>query len=454
MHSFESRTASKKNYRMIAETKMHKEDGKQLSGMLSSGSSSTAILALAKASLGAAILALPQKTMLSGIPVFLLLLTVGGYFTAQSLEMIAKGARYTNKFVFEEIAEVLLGRGMAITLGISMLLNCYGASIVFVIAIKGSLEALLSEVVKQTGNDWPLYATLILGGLVLVPFSIAERINSLRILSLAGVVGVFFTVASVIYALANLGVSPDVSEGISVLEPQGGFVDLMNAMSTVTFAFCNQFNFPQVYDELADKSTSTVRYVAYVSTLLPMSLYILTAVTGYLCYGFGIQSNILENFSPLIQSGTVLIYIGTIAVAWSVSMCHLLNNFPMRLSVAYFLPESQRNAGWVRYAVPLFTAVSTISIAILYSDLSLFLDLVGASTCSIICYIVPAMFSIRVKALAIQASDEPAASGTEKPVQSYYNTLTANLVEWFMMFVGVVIGVVGTFCAFYGCLNS
>ena len=165
------------------------------------GSVGAAIMTLAKGTLGAGILALPMKTMYSGIPLFLTLLAVSGYFTARSVEMIAKGADQTGKYVFEEITEKLLGRGMAIILGISMLLNCYGASIVFVIAIQGAFKSLLVDVEASTGQDWAIYATLILGATVLIPLSILEKLNSLRVLSLAGVIGVFFTVASVISCL-------------------------------------------------------------------------------------------------------------------------------------------------------------------------------------------------------------------------------------------------------------
>lgn len=440
---------------MSTETEIVKEDANRSSGFLSKGSASTAILALAKGTLGAGILFLPQKCMFTGIPLFLLLLPLCGFFTAKSLTMIAKGANYTNKFVFEEITESLLGRGMAITLGISMLVNCYGASIIFVIAIKGSLETLLAVVQAETGQDWPLYATLILGGLVLVPLSIVEKINSLRILTLAGVIGVFFTVASVVYALATLGQSPTLHRDYPVVIFPGarGMMDIMNAISTVTFAFCNQFNFPQVFGELSDRSKSTVFNVATISTLIPLALYSFTAVAGYLCYGLDIQDNILINFAPLIEAGAAMIYIGTIAVSLSVSMCHLLNNFPMRLSVIYFLPESHHDSKWIRYSVPLLTAVSTIAIALLYSDLSLFLGLVGASTGSIICYIVPAMFSMRVSCLQQQQMDEESAVNGNKSTK-LWKTFITNPMECIMILVGILIGVLGTFCEFYSFIEK
>jgi amino acid permease len=442
------------------------EDAKIIDGqatskrnIFASGSVGAAIMTLAKGTLGAGILALPMKTMYSGIPLFIALLAVSGYFTARSVEMIAKGAEKTDRYVFEEITEKLLGRPTAIILGISMLLNCYGASIIFVIAIQDAFKSLLVDVQQSTGNPWATYATLVLGACVLVPLSILERLNSLRILSLAGVLGVFFTVASVIYALSYSGVSdslsapPATSVSNSILTPRGGFIEVMTVISTVTFAFCNQFNVPQMFGELKDKRAKSVKTIAYVSTLLPMLLYILTSITGYLCYGFTISDNIFNNFANLVSAGKVIIWMGIAAVILSVSLCHLLNNFPMRLSVIFFLPDRYHDNKWIQYGVPLFTAVSTIGIAIVYSNLSLFLGLVGASTGSLICYIVPALFSIKVDDME-EAELHGSPTKSNSKFGRFMQSVKAHPVEWIMILVGILIGIIGTFSEFYSCFKK
>lgn len=439
--------------RMIApdEGKVYSGSSSRRSSFLQSGSVFVAILTLSKNSVGAGVLALSQKTMYSGIPVFLVLLAVGGFFTAKSIQMISKGADHTGKFVFEEITEIMLGRGMSILVGISMFLNLYGGMIVYVIAIKDSLEALLEQVQASTGVNWPLYATLIVGATVLIPFSVVEKLNSLRVLSLAGVIGVFFTVTSVVYAFSLTGLATDLavkgsSETETVMTPQGGFVDIMTAVSTITFAFCNQFNVPQIYGELTVKTPSNARRIAYFSSYLTMGVYVVTAVCGYLCYGLEIQGNILLNFKPLIEAGSIIIYLGVVAVIVSVCMCHLLSNFPLRLSVLFFLPPRYENNRIIKLSVPLFTAVSTIAIALLYSNLGMFLGLVGAVTGSVICYIVPALLSIRASEM-----DGP----SEKTVgpSSWLAKVWSHPTEYLMVLVGLIIGVVGTFCEFYSCFN-
>ena len=451
-------STKKMSTEMIAEQDSKIENTQQptKSGFFKAGSNSVTILTLAKGTLGAGVLALSKKAMYTGIPFFLVLLCFGAFFTAKSIPMITKGSDRTGKNGFEDITEALFGRNMGIILGVSMLLNCYGASIVYVIAIKDSLTALMSELYTTSGTDWPLYATLIIGGLILVPLSIVEKLNSLRILSMAGVFGVFFTVGSVIYALALTGIASDLTTSTSsatetLMSPQGGFVDIMTVICAITFAFCNQYNVPQLYGEMTNRTPAASKYVANVSTLLAMSLYVVTGICGYLCYGLAIDSDILTNFIPLIEAGYIFIYIGVIAVTWSVTMCHLLNNFPMRLSVLFFLPARFESNKWIKWGVPLFTAISTIAIGLSYPYLNVILGLVGSLTGSIICYIVPGLISIRASQL--DARDNAVENGLKDKInwtQSAYN----HPIEYMMIAVGTVIGIVGTFCEFYSCFNA
>jgi solute carrier family 38 (sodium-coupled neutral amino acid transporter), member 7/8 len=432
-------------------------------GMFHAGSTTVAIITLAKNTLGAGILGLPLKTMYAGIPLFMLLLVLAAFFTVKSIEYICLGARRTGKYVFEEITESLYGRGMGIFLGIAMLVNCYGASIVYVVTIIDSFSTLLASVQEVGGPNWPVYATLIVGGTILVPFSVFERISSLRPLSLAGVIGAFITVLSIVYAFCRLGVSETFSKdggsvtGI-VMRPLGTFMEMMTVLNILCFAFCNQFNVPQVFGEMSEKSHKSAMSLGIVSTGIAFGLYILSSVCGYLAYGTDIQGDIINNFKSFTDNGDVLIYMGVSAVTLSVSICHLLNNFPMRLSVLYFLPPEYENNKLIKISVPIFTAVSTIGFAIWYQDMGFFLGIVGALTGSIIGYIVPALFAIRIaqrdRFEAHSAASGDVVAGKEYSQLPWYNEVVANPVAYTMIAVGTVIGIVGTFSEIYGAVNK
>jgi amino acid permease len=165
-----------------------------------------------------------------------------------------------------------------------------------------------------------------------------QRLESLRFLSVAGVVGTVLATFSVIYALFHDGTADDM-KGASVLEtfqstirPNGGIVDMIGAVSTVTFSLCNQFNVPQVIEGLKTKDAVSVRKVAFGAASIPALLYVVTAVAGYLHSGKRTRENVFGNFAALIEARNIVINLGVVSVVLSIAVCHILNNFPLRSS--------------------------------------------------------------------------------------------------------------------------
>ena len=406
---------------------------------LSKGSQSFAIVTLAKATIGVGILALPKQAMLGGIPLFITLLCIAGYLTARSVGMICKGAAASHKYGFEEISQSLLGSAMSYILGASMFINCFGASIVYIVAIKGAFASLLVKWITIFKFDIVLVSTCLVG-IPLSACSLIDKLDSLSYFSFSGMIGVLVIVASVVYVAILWGVSetlsepPAVSAIDSVIWPTGGAFQMTNLVSTLIFALTNQPNVPQVYLELKDRQPSTIRTVAIVSAAIPIAIYILTACAGYLCFGSEVQDNILKNFAPLVEANNVVVVLGIIAVILSVSCCHLLNAFPMRTSVFFFLPAHAREYTLLKYGVPLILSILSVVIALSYSDLSVYLGLLGASTGGAICFIFPALFSIRADTMTSGSSS------------STWRAIFTHPLECMMVLVGVAVAVAGTGC--------
>ncbi len=90
-------------------------------------------------------LALPNKIRLGGNTLFIVFLTATTFFTIKSVKMIGRGSALTGKFVFEEIVRVLLGTVFSVILGLSMIANCFGASVGYIIAMRGASKALFAR---------------------------------------------------------------------------------------------------------------------------------------------------------------------------------------------------------------------------------------------------------------------------------------------------------------------
>ena len=417
---------------------------------LSSGSTGVAIMTLAKGTLGVGILTLPYKTMLGGVPIYLLLLLATAFLTVKSVEMIAHGARKTHKFVFEEITEALLGRGVSLLLGISLLVNCYGSAVIYLIAIGDALRS-LSVNVTFTLNPVELSSMLtVLVGLSFAVISLVNHVGTLWFLSLAGLVGVLITVVSLIYVLSICGISTTLSEPPalgtmdSIMRARGRWIDDVGLVSTLTFALCNQYNVAQVLGELGDISEANARRVAFASTAIPVAVYIPTAVMGYLSYGFSVENNILKNFAPMVAQGDWIIRLGIGAVILSVMTCAILNTQAMRLSVFYLLPAGSQGRRWVQFLVTLVISGTPIVIAIIYPNISSLLDLVGAGAGCIMCLIVPALISLSL---------ESQHRTSRNRFFWFCKCLVSHPIEWFMIIGGILLGIFGTIFELYNCFK-
>lgn len=420
-------------------SKVNEDSSSLAPEFLSKGSKSFAIVTLAKATIGVGILALPKHALLGGIPLFITLLGIAGYLTARSMEMICKGAAASQKYGFEEISQSLLGSFMSYILGASIFVNCFGASIVYIVAIKGALATLLVKWISIFNFDIVLVSTCLVG-LPLCACSLIEKLDSLSYLSFSGMIGVVVIVLSVVYVAFLWGVSetlsepPAISAIDSIIWPTGGALEMMNLVSTLIFALTNQPNVPQIYLELNDRQPSNIRTAAILSAVIPIAIYILTACSGYLCFGTDVKENILTNFAPLVEANNVVVVLGIIAVILSVSCCHVLNAFPMRTSVLFFLPDHVKDYTVVKYGVPLILSILSVVIALAYSELSVYLGLLGASTGGLICFIFPALFSI--KADIVQAGKNATT----------LRMILSHPLEFFMLLIGVIVAVVGTCC--------
>ncbi len=418
------------------------------------GSSLFAILTLVKGTLGVGILALPAKVGIGGIPLFVGLLLSTGYFTVQSVEMLSRGSSSSQKFVFEEISEILIGKPLSIVVGISMLINCFGSSVSYTIAIKQSLQTVFSPWENHCSFSL-VQASLMIISILLCGCAYSKNISSLWFLSFVGLVGVGCTVISILYALSRFGVAENLSEEpdrsiiTSLVRSDQDILGLIGVVSTITFALTNQYSVPQVLKDMADKSVGNVRGVAITSSLIPIAIYLIAGVCGFLCYGFDVKDDIVANFAELVSARDAWILVGISAIVLSVLSSFVLNNFAMKLSLLYFIPEKWHESFIVKYLLPPAATILTIACGLVYPNLSSLLGLIGASTGSIICYIGPAIIS-----MGVPQTDAFPPMLPESGLKWFWRSLKLYPMEWLMIIIGLFLGIIGTISEFANCFKT
>ncbi len=408
------------------------------------GASATAsILTLAKGTLGVGMLALPYKIYIGGIPIFVVFLLITAFFTIKSVEMIGRGSALTKRYVFEDIVNEGVGPAAAFVLAISMIVNCLGSSVGYVIAIRQANTALFAQFGSLFRVDIGTSVTIAFTGLLCF-VSLYDKLTELAWMSYTGLAGVGAIIAAIVYSLVCEGVANNLSnpELIStvdtILHSNGGYLDLVGVVSTITFALCNQYGVPQVLSDLKDKSERNVQTVAVWASLIPVLVYLLSGICGYLCFGVNIESNILKNFEPMISRGNWAIICGVAAVVLSVGSSFVINNFALKLSSIYLISrisESWRDHPLVTIVLPLFLSGGTVVCGMLFPSFSVVLDFVGSATGSIICYIMPALIS-----LAVKQGKSPRRVGWDW----FWHSLKTGTLEWVMLAIGIFLGCGGT----------
>jgi amino acid permease len=376
-----------------------------------------------------------SKVMQIGIPVSLVLLVVLAVLTHFSIRFLTQACDHTGVYCYDELASSLFGKPFAIILGLAMFINCFGAAIVYIIGIGDALHVVF---------EWPTsISTTVISVFLLSPLGCVYEINKLRYFSFAGVIGVVLLAVATAYALGILGVSESIKVNPRKIWTGGELKSLINAFSSVTFAYANQYNVPHIYEELTDRSVAKMAGVSIRSLLMSITLYVTAAICGFLAFGYSLKgehANLMNNFEGMVNDKHYLVIVAILGCTLSLCVAHPLHILPMRQTVEFLF--SRKNPKWKgSRALAIVTGVilvlSTLICAICYRKLPEVIDLVGALAGSIICYIGPSAFALKI------AKDRGES------------ILRAKYIGHHLMFIGgILVGVLGTISAIYTMVKS
>jgi amino acid permease len=305
--------------------------------------------------------------------------------------MLAEACEATGMRGYDEIADHLFNGKLAMLVGLAIFGNCFGAAVGYVISI--------GDAMKWTGIDRWL-VELITCTVVLLPLVCVYRINSLRYFSFMGVVGVGLLTFSTVYVLMKEGVSKDIKENHRQIFTTTASMQILNAFSTITFAFVCQYNVPSLYHELNIRTPNTMRKVALRSIAISSSLFIIAGVCGYLAFGYELPGSILISLQSFIDERDIFILIAVIGCVLSICIAHTLHVYPIRQTGQYmvrkFVSESLKENRLLAAGIGGLVVYLSLLVALFFPSFIKVIHLVGAFASSSIAYIFPPMFKIKL----------------------------------------------------------
>ena len=382
-------------------------------------------LSLTKATLGSGVLALPYTTRTVGMPLMGVLLMVGATLTYGSVGMLAEACELTGKKGYDEIADHLFSGKVAVLVGLAMFGNCFGAAVGYVISI--------GDAMRWTGIDrW--IVQLVVCTAVLLPLACVYRINSLRYFSFMGVIGVALLTLSTVYILLREGVSEDVKQDPQDLLTFTPSLEILNAFSTITFAFVCQYNVPSLYDELnvTHRNPTTMRKVAARSIAISSLLFIVAGVCGYLAFGYELAGSILLSFQGYIDRRDIFILVAVLGCVFSICIAHALHVYPIRQTGEYLVRklvpgDTLKDSRILAASIGAVVVYLSLLVALFFPSFIKIIHLVGAFASSSIAYIFPPLFKIKI--------------------HGRWTNLRALWREYLTLAVGLAAGSLGTFVA-------
>eukprot|EP00094_Tigriopus_californicus_P008633 TCALIF_08321-PA protein Name:"Similar to AVT1 Vacuolar amino acid transporter 1 (Saccharomyces cerevisiae (strain ATCC 204508 / S288c))" AED:0.26 eAED:0.26 QI:61/1/0.6/1/0.75/0.8/5/0/401 len=162
------------------------------------------------------------------------------------------------------------------------------------------------------------------------------------------------------------------------------FKGFMQAFGTIMFAFGGASTFPTIQADMRNKSH--FKWAALIALMVLGVIYTPTSAVGFFLLGNCVQDNIVDNLS----AGPIKI------VVQSVLLVHLLTAFPIVMNPPNLFFENAigipKEFGWQRCVFRTLTLIVLVFVAGSIPSFGLILDLVGASTVTLLTFVFPPLF--------------------------------------------------------------
>ncbi|XP_065557239.1 uncharacterized protein LOC136025283 isoform X2 [Artemia franciscana] len=306
-----------------------------------------------------------------------------------------------------------------ILVSITNTISLFGVSIVFLILCSDILTALVRSLLPgYTICTWLLVITLLL-----IPLS---WIGSPKEFTWAGIAALVTTVIASVLSIIQAAIdAPTVSPPPEY--PAPGFLSFFLAFGAILFSFGGASTFPTIQIDMKDKTKFPKAVaIAFVGLML---IYFPMATTGYYVYGDSVDSNILNNLSqgPMTVAAQVLIGAHVFS-----AFIIIFNPVCQELEKALKVPSEMT---WKRIVTRTLLMLLALFIAETVPRFGKILDLVGGSTISLLTFILPPLFYMRIV-------DQRKPEWIERRI-----SIIERIICWVMIAVGTLGGVASTVSA-------
>eukprot|EP00126_Sphaerothecum_destruens_P004540 Sdes_comp18242_c0_seq1m7856 len=288
----------------------------------------------------------------------------------------------------------------------AVLFDCWGVAASYLIVIGENMAIVmlyLLEGIESPLNDRRIWISLFM--VFIIPISLFRSIHKLRYVSgLAFVTVLYMTLLVVYYLCAN---SP---EEIEAREGRGEFqavptdyLGLIRSLPIMMFSFTCHQNIYFVHNEMKNPTKSRTTITIVVALSFALILYLVVGVCGYMTHLSNVTGNLLSAYPPMDKLFISCRCMVSILVAFSfplqihparVSLDKLLfskmNQLPEKTGITFANPVFRH------YVESAFLLITAFAVSLLVKNLSVVFAVIGSTGSTILCYLVPAVFYMKL----------------------------------------------------------
>lgn len=374
------------------------EDAKDKCGLGFSGAI-TGVLVLVKTIIGAALIGVPHAVASSGYALGGILFIVIGVFSAFGCHLLYVVALRLGEapISFGSVSKKVIPR-WAWLIDVAILFQCLGTMCSYLIIVGGSLP----NVAHWLGiPDLTRREAVLIGFAFAAPLACMRYLSALRhVIAVAMCVAVWTSLLTCLFYFRVGSAFEPCEHSTDTLPCDGAhwgpfpesFLDFGKNIGVFIFAFSCQMNMFTVCQEVHNMTPRRSNGIIISAHLISGGLLYLAGFFGYATYGMAIRPDVLTSYpAGTVMQVSRMLYFVVVVVSYPIQA------HPARQS-AMALLRMVKSAGEASlyWSTTAFLLTASLAIPIITSDLGKVYGMIGATSSTMISFIIPGVYYLNV----------------------------------------------------------
>ncbi|XP_078423976.1 sodium-coupled neutral amino acid symporter 1-like [Cetorhinus maximus] len=415
------------------------DKGRKENGEHYPGSTSTymSVFNLSNAIIGTGLLGLSFALANTGIALFMFLLIGIALLSLYSIHLLLQISVLTGSMVYETLGQLAFGKpGKFAVFGSTSLQNI-GAILSYLFVVKKELPEVIQSFMGQNNSEeWYMvgnYLVILVTLIIILPLCLLKNLGYLGYTSGFSLACMIFFLIVVIYKKTQL-LCPLVSTNLSSFSCKTTCTakslvlndKTVYALPTMAFAFVCHPSVLPIYRELEHRTCRKMEYVSAISFLSMFTMYLLTALFGYLTFYDHVNQELLLSY---VDRSDKVILVLRLAVITAVVLTVPVLLFSVRSSIVLLLFKGKFS--WLHHFLitAFLLAASNLLVIYIPSIMDVF-AVIGCTSANTLIFILPA--SLYLKLATPQSSRQRIGAMAFLAVGIIFMFVTVPLifVEW------------------------